>query len=151
MSENREVYKSEASYERQSNEEFEARMRERKKRVRRKKIWRKILLVILLVAAFATLATMCGRDIVKLQSENRQLKKQQKELEDERDKLRNELEKAGDREYLQEQARKQLHLLNPGELLFTFDDEEAEPEPEETQETEEQKKEETEEKVQGDG
>lgn len=150
---NREVYKSEASYEWQSNEEFEARVKERKKRSRRRNIRRKVLLVILLIAAFATLATMCGRDIIKLQNENRELKKQQKELEEERDKLKSEVERAGDREYLQEQARKQLHLLNPGEILFTFDDENApaEKEPAETEVPEENIEEETEEKIQGDG
>ena len=110
--------------------------------MRNRKIRRKILLVIVIIAAFATLATMCGKDIVKLHSENIQLKKQQKELTDQRDKLKNEVQKAGKREYLQEQARKQLHLLNPGELLFTFEDEEPEPEPED---------ENTKEVVQGDG
>ena len=142
VTDNREVYKYEASYEAESNEEFEARTKARRKRIRNRKIRRKVLLVIVIIAAFATLATMCGKDIVKLQNENRQLKKQQKELTEQRDKLKNEVQKAGKREYLQEQARKQLHLLNPGELLFTFEDEVPEPEPEE---------EKTEEVVQGDG
>lgn len=146
MKDNREIYKYDASNE--SYEEFEARTKARRRRIKNRKIRRKALLVIVIIAAFATLATMCGRDIVKLQNENRQLKKQQKELTEQRDKLKNEVQKAGKREYLQEQARKQLHLLNPGELLFTFEDEEPAPEPEKT---EEEGKEETEEKVQGDG
>ncbi|MBQ6623398.1 MAG: septum formation initiator family protein, partial [Mogibacterium sp.] len=59
-----------------------------------------------------------------LKAENIALQKQQKELEEERDRLREEVENSGNREYVQEQARKQLRLLNPGELIFTFEDEE---------------------------
>ena len=105
-------------------DDFEARMKKRRARVRRRKRRRKILGIILIIAAFATLATMCGRDIIRLKSENIALQRQQKELEEERDRLRKEVESAGDREYVQDQARKQLRLLNPGELLFTFEDEE---------------------------
>lgn len=103
---------------------FERRMQKRRARVRGRKRRRKILGVILIVALFAALATMCGKDIVKLKAENIALQKQQKELEEERDRLREEVENSGNREYVQEQARKQLRLLNPGELIFTFEDEE---------------------------
>ena len=58
------------------------------------------------------------------QDENIALQKQQKELEEERDRLEKEVARSGDREYVQDQARRQLKLLNPGELLFTFEDEE---------------------------
>ena len=54
---------------------------------------------------------------------NPEIAKQQKELEEERDRLRQEVENSGNREYVQEQARKQFKLLNPGELLFTFEEE----------------------------
>ena len=104
--------------------ELEARMQKRRARVRGRKRRRKILGVILMIAIFATLATMCGKDIVKLKAENIALQKQQKELEEQRDKLREEVKNSGDREYVQDQARKQLRLLNPGELLFTFEPEE---------------------------
>ena len=105
-------------------DDFEARTQKRRARVRSRKRRRKIIGIILIIAAFATLATMCGRDIVRLKAENIALQRQQKELEEERDRLRKEVESAGDREYVQDQARKQLRLLNPGELLFTFEDEE---------------------------
>lgn len=104
--------------------EFEKRVKKRKARVARKKVRRKFLIALLIIALFASLATMCGRDIIRLKAENRALKNRQKELEEERDKLKQEVESAGDREYVQDQARKQLRLLNPGELLFTFDEEE---------------------------
>lgn len=103
--------------------EFEARMQRRRARVRGRKRRRKILGVILIIVLFATLATMCGKDIVRLKAENIALQKQQKELEEERDRLKQEVENSGNREYVQEQARKQFKLLNPGELLFTFEEE----------------------------
>lgn len=108
----------------EADTDFEARVRKRKARVRNRKRRRKILSVIVIIAAFAVLATMCGRDIVRLKAENIALQKQQEELEEQRDRLREEVKNSGKREYVQEQARKQLRLLNPGELLFTFEEEE---------------------------
>lgn len=108
----------------ETDDEFEARMKKRRARVRGRKRRRKILGVLIVIILFASLATMCGRDIVRLNRENIALRRQQKELEEERDKLREEVKSAGDREYVQEQAKKQLKLLNPGELLFTFEEEE---------------------------
>ena len=67
---------------------------------------------------------MCGKDIVRLKAENRALKKQQVALEKQRDELKEELKSTNDQEYIREQAKKQLRLLNPGEILFTFEDEE---------------------------
>ena len=65
---------------------------------------------------------MYRRDIIRLKAENRALKKQQAALEEQRDELKDELTRVEDPEYIKEQARKQLRLLNPGEILFTFDD-----------------------------
>ena len=87
---------------------------------RRKK--RRMLIIILL--AFVLMATMCGRDIIRLKAENAELKKQQVSLEKQRDELKEELKNTGESEYIREQARKQLRLLNPGEILFTFEDDE---------------------------
>lgn len=105
------------------DEDLIARQTERKKKVaagqRRKK--RRTLIIFLL--AFVLMATMCGRDIIRLKAENAELKKQQVALEKQRDELKEELKNTGESEYIREQARKQLKLLNPGEILFTFDDE----------------------------
>ena len=87
---------------------------------RRKK--RRMLIIILL--ACVLMATMCGRDIIRLKAETAELKKQQVSLEKQRDELKEELKNTGESEYIREQARKQLRLLNPGEILFTFEDDE---------------------------
>ena len=121
------------------DEELKQRIEERRRqntvRTRRKKL----LTLIAGVVVFSMLATMCGKDIVRLKAENRALKKQQIALEQQRDELQQELKNANDQEYIREQAKKQLRLLNPGEILFTFDEEEPEEEAE-TEETEESKK-----------
>ena len=123
---------------------------ENRYRVRRTELRRRraIMLAVFLVV-FALLATMCGKDIVRLKSENIALKKQQAELEKQRDALKEELKNVNDPQYIREQARKQLRLLNPGEILFTFEDED---EPEETEDAEpSENKEQTEESGGGDG
>lgn len=100
---------------------------------------RKTITLLVFIVAFAILATMCGKDIVRLKAENIALKKQQVALEKQRDELKEELANVDDPEYIREQARKQLNLLNPGEILFLFDDEqgvEEVQEPEAAEETE---------------
>ena len=42
--------------------------------------------------------------------------------------------KTNNQEYIREQAKKQLKLLNPGEILFTFEEEEAEDKADEAKE-----------------
>ena len=121
-------YKEDIKVENRGAEDIEAALSERqearKAKVaasqRRKK--RRMLIIILL--AFVLMATMCGRDIIRLKAENAELKKQQVSLEKERDELKEELKNTGESEYIREQARKQLRLLNPGEILFTFEDDE---------------------------
>ena len=112
--------------------------RRRANAVRRRR--KKVLTLFAVIVAFVFLGTMCGKDIVRLKAENRALKKQQIALEQQRDELQEELKNANNQEYIREQAKKQLRLLNPGEILFTFDEEEAQEDAEETEKSEEDKK-----------
>ena len=112
--------------------------RRRANAVRRRR--KKVLTLFAVIVAFVFLGTMCGEDIVRLKAENRALKKQQIALEQQRDELQEELKNANNQEYIREQAKKQLRLLNPGEILFTFDEEEAQEDAEETEKSEEDKK-----------
>jgi len=111
---------------RRSDEELALRMEQRIKTRTGIKRRKKAITLIVIIAAFALLGTMCGKDIVRLKAENIALKKQQAELEKQRDELKEELANVNEQEYIREQARKQLRLLNPGEILFTFDEEEPE-------------------------
>ena len=105
-----------------SSEELSGMIQERRSHRRRKQLRKKRLTVVVMVVAFAMLATMCGKDIVRLKAENVALKRQQAELKKERDELKAELENTSEQEYIRDQARKQLRLLNPGELLFVWDE-----------------------------
>ena len=112
--------------------------RRRLNSVRRRR--KRVLTLFAVIIAFVFLGTMCGRDIVRLKSENRALKKQQVALEHQRDALQEELRNANNQEYIKEQAKKQLRLLNPGEILFTFDEEQPEEDAEEAEESREDDK-----------
>ena len=120
-----------------TDEELALRMEQRYKVRTSQTRRRKIITLLVILVVFALLASMCGKDIVRLKRENIALKKQQAALEKQRDELQEELKHVNDPEYIREQARKQLKLLNPGEILFIFDDEEEPEETEETEQTEE--------------
>lgn len=118
------------------DEEMKQRIEERRRRSSISRRRRKALTLVVIVAVFAMLATMCGKDIVRLKAENRALKKQQIALEQQRDELKEELKVTNSQEYIREQAKKQLNLLNPGEILFTFDEEEPEENADKAEKTE---------------
>ena len=98
-----------------------------KRRIRSRRIIkrRKLLMVSATIVLFAVLLTMCGREIVRLKAENLALRRQHAQLVEERDRLQKELENVGNKEYIKDQARKQLRLLDPGELVFIFEDGES--------------------------
>ena len=105
------------------DEELRQHLEERRRANTLKRIRKRVATLGLIILVFILLATMCGRDIVRLKAENRALKKQQVALEKQRDELQEELKNTNSQEYIREQAKKQLRLLNPGEILFTFDEE----------------------------
>lgn len=115
-------YKYDTQEIRKVDEELGARMEERRKVREALSRNKKVKRIVIALLAFFLLVGVCGRDIVRLKAENRALKRQHAALEKQRDELKEELETVDDQEYIREQARKQLRLLNPGEILFTFDD-----------------------------
>ena len=122
------------------DEELRKRIEERRRQNAVRTRRRKLLTLVAIIVAFTMLATMCGKDIVRLKAENRALRRQQIALEQQRDELQQELKNANNQEYIREQAKKQLRLLNPGEILFTFEEEEAEDKADEAKEKKEEKK-----------
>lgn len=101
---------------------------QRKREAKRKRIIHKYLVVGGLILFLSFLLTMCCREVIRLKAQNYSLKKQQQELIEERDRLAEELKHTGNKEYIKEQARKQLKLLDPGEIMFIFRDGEGETE-----------------------
>ena len=123
------------------DEDMQRRVEERRRKISRKRIRKRALTLVAVVAVFVMVGTLFGKDIVRLKAENRALKKQQIALEQQRDELQKELKNTNNQEYIREQAKKQLNLLNPGEILFTFDEEEPEADKaEETEKTDDSEK-----------
>ena len=76
--------------------------------------------IAIVVAVVFLLGIGYGRTIFKLQAENRKLEKQQKELTAEKKDLTKELKNIHSKDYIKDQARKQLRLLDKDEKLFIF-------------------------------
>ena len=74
-----------------------------------------LFIAFVLIAGAATIKT-----IMSLQLEHSRLEKENEELTKKRDKLKIELKHVNSREYIEEQARRQLRLVNPDEILFIF-------------------------------
>ena len=92
----------------------------RKKRKGRKRRIKPFTLAIIIVNLLLSGAYV--RNIVKLEIEHHQLVEQNKDLKEQRRRLRIELKNVNSREYIEDQARKQLRLVDPDEILFVFPD-----------------------------
>ena len=122
--------------------DFAARIEARRNLTRRTSVRKKKRRTVLMILVFAVLLTMCSREIMRLKAENTALKRQHAQLELERDRLTKELSQVNNKEYIKEQARRQLRLLDPGEKMFVFEDDSQkgeDPETEEEEESEESK------------
>ena len=81
---------------------------------------KKILAIV--VAILLVFILVYARPIIKLRVENRALKQQNEELQEERNATAKELKNVHRKDYIQEQARRQLRLLDKDEKMFIFDD-----------------------------
>lgn len=78
---------------------------------------RRTLIIALIVAAVLAAPI---KNIVSLQIEHHRLKKQNQELSAQEKKLQKTLKDVNSDEYISDEARKQLRLVNPDEILFVF-------------------------------
>lgn len=104
------------------------------KRKREKKKWninlsskrQRIIAAVLVVLLL--LLVVYGRPIIKLRMENKQLQEQNEELTKERSATAKELKNVHSKDYIKEQARKQLRLLDKDEKIFIFEEDQDEAE-----------------------
>ncbi len=94
-------------------------MKKKRRKIKLNKI-RVILLVLLLMMIFVIGSSV--KEIIVLQMENTKLVEEKKKLKKEKKKLEETLKEINDDEYIEEQARKQLKLIKPGEHLYIVDD-----------------------------
>ena len=116
------------------DQEFADMIAARRIAIKKKRMRRKRRSIVLMILVFALLFTMCSREIIRLKAENYALRQENARLEKERDRLTKELEHVSDKDYIKNQARKQLRLLDPGEIMFIFEDGDEQPDEEETEE-----------------
>ncbi len=79
-----------------------------------------VIMVFMLAGLFVS-----AKNIVSLHIEKRELESRQEQLEAEKSSKKNELKSVNDLDYIEEQARRQLKMIKPGEVLYILDDEET--------------------------
>jgi cell division protein FtsB len=62
------------------------------------------------------------QNVVTLKMEERELLQQQRELEARKAELEEELTQVDETDYIEQQAREQLHMIKPGEILYLLPD-----------------------------
>ncbi|MBR2560373.1 MAG: septum formation initiator family protein [Firmicutes bacterium] len=93
-----------------------------KKRRKRIKInYGRLAILVLILVLVGTVAFNVRR-IISLHAEKERLIAQREELEQVKQEKLNELENVNDLDYIEEQARKQLKMIKPGEVLFVIDE-----------------------------
>lgn len=93
------------------------------KKRRLRKGARNFLVYLLIGGAVLLLAGFSAFRILELKLEERTLLAQQAELEHQKEKLTEQLAHVNDPEFIEQEARKQLKLIMPGETLYILQDE----------------------------
>lgn len=92
--------------------------RSNKKKVRLNKV--RIIIAVIILTLIAVVG-MSIKDVVDLRMEQDELKSKNELLKDEKDNLQAELENLDSYDYIEEQARIQLRLIKPGEILLILE------------------------------
>ena len=98
-------------------------MKSREQRRKKKKMHLNMsrLLFRVVIVVLVCVTALSIRKIVLLKIEQSELKEQQKALKEKRTKLKNELKNIDDKNYIEEQARKQPNMVKPGEILYMIE------------------------------
>lgn len=94
----------------------------KKKKVR---INRGKLTLTVIVLVLIAVVGMSIKNVFDLRAEQKELLETQKKLASEKASLEEELKNVNDLDYIEEQARIQLRLIKPGEILYILDEEDG--------------------------
>lgn len=78
----------------------------------------RIILVAVITLVFIAAIGASIFNILSLKAEQKEALKQQEQLQQEKEELQEQLENSDDEEYVKEQAREQLRLVDPGEKIY---------------------------------
>lgn len=98
---------------------MDKRSRRQKKRIRVNKL--RVLLVVIVVALMVAVG-FSVKNVIDLRNEQAQLKNTNVSLKEKKAQLETELKNVNNKNYIEEQARIQLKLIKPGEVLYILDD-----------------------------
>lgn len=79
----------------------------------------KLIVILIIIGVFG----VSIKNILLLQSEHSDLEDKQKSLTSEKEVLENELKNVNDKDYIEEQARIQLRMIKPGEIIYILQEE----------------------------
>ena len=98
-------------------------MEERKRRRKRIRInWPRLALAVVVIAVLLTGIGQTA-NVIKLSREQARLKNENRTLEERKEELEEEFKVLNDKNYIEEQARLQLKMIKPGEVLFILNEE----------------------------
>lgn len=80
--------------------------------------------VFAIVVILAVFVGMSVKNVLELTLEQHQLKKENASLKEKKAALEKEFENINDKDYIEEQARKQLNMVKPGEIVYIIEGEE---------------------------
>lgn len=97
----------------------EERRRNRIRRINHLRIGIFVVVVVLFVVV-----TMSIKNVLDLTVEQHELKKENEDLTEQKAALEKEFENINDKNYIEEQARRQLNMVKPGEIVYIIEEEE---------------------------
>ena len=81
----------------------------------------RVTLTVIVIALIAVVGVSV-KNVFDLKAEQQQLKEQNRQLQSEKESLTEELDNVNDLDYIEEQARIQLRMIRPGEILYILND-----------------------------
>ena len=101
---------------------MDARAEERRRNRIRRLNHIRIAIFVVVVVLFVVV-TMSINNVFDLTLEQHELKKQNEDLKEQKAALEKEFENINDKNYIEEQAREQLNMVKPGEIVYIIEEE----------------------------
>lgn len=101
---------------------MDARAEERRRNRIRRLNHIRIAIFVVVVVLFVVV-TMSIKNVFDLTLEQHELKKQNEDLKEQKAALEKEFENINDKNYIEEQAREQLNMVKPGEIVYIIEEE----------------------------
>ena len=90
----------------------------RRKTKKRRRVGIYALVIVVILAIFGLLL----HNVISLKMEQHELQAKKEQLEQKKKELQEEKKAVSDNDYIEEQARKQLKMIKPGEILYVLPD-----------------------------